>query len=282
MDAAATTLGAGEEEFGALMCVRRRGVLERVVVCLLALVFVASGCLFIAVAGLAGKHASSAGASLLVPGVGVFFLTVGVVMGIRVHRAIEFYEHGAVLRRLGRRPLRMLYREVGTLVFATVRQFINGVYAGTVLNIRLIEHSPGRRVIRFHGKYKERGKRAIATVFTKQFDSDVEMDRVRDRVAEVIAASYVDRLAQGEGLDWCGAGMITLVGFIPSIGESRGSVVPYEAVAFFDDNTLPYLDLNDSERLSLPTNGANFYVGVRLMEALATEAARPKEQDERL
>lgn len=111
------------------------------------------------------------------------------VWGIRVHRRIVFrcHERG-VFRRGLFTATSMRYDQVETFTHTATRQYYNGAYIGTSLNIVLVPQTgTGAKTIRF--------SRSVKNV-------DESLDNLRDHIAAVVAGRMLRSVSAGERVPW--------------------------------------------------------------------------------
>jgi len=203
-----------------------------------------------------------AGFSLALGGViGLCGMLTGVA-GVAFHTAsFRCYEHGVCQRRLF--VLRTLrYRDVESLSFSTLQQFVNSVYSGTVLKLELTPsaRSPGKKI---HFRITVR-------------DTDAELEWLRDHIAAIIATRMVADFAAGKGVRWTPQLRIQSSGILHQPRSLLGhpkhpTLVPFTSVTCCDIEEGQFrLWTNSQERAVLCVDAAepNFYAGFRLLQAL--------------
>jgi hypothetical protein len=141
-------------------------------------------------------------------------------MGRSVFRA---HERG-VFRRGFRSSTELLYDEVEQFIYSAVRQYYNGVYVGTALNITLIPPvASGKKPIRFSSSVK---------------NADEALDKMRDHISLVLAAKMLAQLSDGQRVNWTANLVLTPEGieFRPSgfVRRKEAVLLPFSRVHTFD------------------------------------------------
>lgn len=268
MDAASMPMGLGgvpqgSSALGTLITSRGQGAASRVVTVVVLSVLIlgcAVGAVFAAVAVLAGKWVALVG---LVLAAGFGFLCLA---GLKsAFRTVEFYEGGAVEILLGRRR-EVLYQNVTQMSYGIVRQYVNGVYAGTTVNMQL-RQAQGPK-LGYGGRYKEKPKGWAMTVFGRKFEGADELDVIRDVVAAHVANRLMDQIARGEPVVWAGCATITADGITPTRGRRKGQLVPWSQFAglSMDKGTLHLFATGDKKSfLDVVVGAGNVFPVIELI-----------------
>ncbi|HLP86024.1 MAG TPA: hypothetical protein VK157_16855 [Phycisphaerales bacterium] len=184
----------------------------------------------------------------------------------------EFFATGAVVRRGGETIIEMPYASVSRFRFLIVRQYVNGIYAGTSLDVRLTDDQ--RRCVRYQGKHKERAKGLGMTIFGKRFEGTDELDIVRILIAEQMLPAMSKRLAEVGSVEWCGKVQLSATGVTPVRGKYKRTEVPYAAIGGVMVKGGAYHAFRKGDErsfLDLAMGDENFWPGLLLFESLVSQ-----------
>lgn len=190
----------------------------------------------------------------------------------RCRTQYEFYASGVTMKRGGTIVNSLPYAAVEKFKFFVVRQYVNGIYTGTTLNVRMI--AADKRKIVFSGSHKERAKGLGHTIFVKRFEGTDEMDIVRILIAEQMLPALSKRLAEVGSVEWCGKVQLSATGVTPVRGKYKRTEVPYTAIsgAMFKDGAYHAFRKGDERSfLDLAMGEENFWPGLLLFESLVSQ-----------
>jgi hypothetical protein len=188
----------------------------------------------------------------------------------RMFRSVAFYQ-GGVVDRLFSRVQHFRYADAVGMNYSLVRQYVNGIYAGTELTLRLIMNDG--RVFNLCTRHKERPKGLSVTLIPKKktFEGEDEMDVIKDVIASYIADRLAAELAKGTPVAWCMNLEMTADGLRPLSGKHKGIVVPWRKIAGVSTER-GYLHLlahgADAPFISTPCAGYNFYPCMQLFATM--------------
>jgi hypothetical protein len=160
------------------------------------------------------------------------------------------------------RTQRLLDRDLQMVTFIAARQYIHGVYIGTTFLLSLTpSEDAGQPVI----TYRRIAPRA-----------DEELERLRDRAAQCLAARMAAELAQGRAVEWTETMRLRPEGVEHRPGGLLGrlrspTIISYDSVTQFDiDDGHFHLWVKYQERaiLKVETGKPNFYPGLILLERI--------------
>jgi hypothetical protein len=169
------------------------------------------------------------------------------------------YENGIVYVTR-RATTELLYRDMVSFTYSATRLLVNGVEAGTTVQL-VFESSDGRRRISYHLELSPYQDDAI--------------ERLREHISSIIAGSMARSLREGQPVKWTGQLAFTAEGLaIVREGSSgKGRVVPYNEVTHheFKEGAFFLHSKTDfgrpiKERVSQP----NFFPGYHLLLLLTT------------
>jgi hypothetical protein len=106
---------------------------------------------------------------------------------IRLFRAVDLYDHGAVERRFTRRSV-FRYEDVKSVDHSAVRRHVNFMYVGSVFSMRLTMLDG--RTLRIDGHYKPALLGAEITILGRTFKGPTASDVVRDVIEAHIAKRH--------------------------------------------------------------------------------------------
>ncbi len=196
-------------------------------------------------------------------------LALGLLFGRYVFRC---YERG-LMRRRGRREVRMAYADVVEFNYGATRMFYNGAYTGTSFSLSF--RSPGA-TIRYNVQIK---------------NPDADIENLRDHIAKVIGRRMFCEIREGKSVPWGGDAV-----FLPSGMQLRRSkmlgfssaaaeVLPYDQIRGTNMQQGVLYLFSKSEPKSVfskPVASANFFPGYYLLLTLldiTRQTAKPTEQN---
>ena len=187
----------------------------------------------------------------------------------------RFYETGVRLVTLGKPRRSMAYADCERFWFHTVRQYVNGIYAGTTVTITL--KAKGRRTVKWSGRHKEKPKGFAFTILGKrEFKGEDELDVVKLIIADAMADRWIDRLTAGTPVDWNGRLELSAVTATPRRGKRKGQAIAYADIDRFSvkDGTLHLFHTGDEKPfITVACGDTNFYPGMRVLERMWSLAA---------
>jgi hypothetical protein len=140
--------------------------------------------LFLIVAGIGGGNPAPIGVGV---GLSALFALCAWI-ALRMRRSVFRCHEQGVYRRSTFTEGTLRYDELSQFTYSATRQYYNGVYVGTALNLTLTpERETGKRAIRFNSNVK---------------NVDEALDKLRDHIAAMLAARMLQRLAAGERVTW--------------------------------------------------------------------------------
>lgn len=142
----------------------------------------------------------------------------------RSFKSIVFYHLGAVLSCGHRSLITIPYPEADRFDFGVTRQYINGIYTGTTLNLRL--STPDKRRITYSGRFNLKAK----GFFKRQYEIHDEMEGVKQIIAEQMAVGMLDRVLAGERLEWGRVYAISSEGLTFLRGKRKGELLPFSSL----------------------------------------------------
>ncbi len=167
-----------------------------------------------------------------------------------------FHELG-VARTRGRRRIIIPYAQASEFIMNVVHQYHNGIYAGTVVRLRL--KTPDGRSIAYDGGYKVKSKGFLKRTFEIKDD----LEGIRHAIGEQMADVFIERMLKGEPLNWCDRARLTPDGLTPSRGKAKGQLLTYAQIErqAIQSGTLTLFRQQDKRRgfLAIPCAGTNFW-----------------------
>jgi hypothetical protein len=158
--------------------------------------------------------------------------------------------------------------------YSIIRQYINGAYAGTNLNIQL-RTADGRR-LGYGGRYSE--KLVGQGLFKAgRFEGSDPMDLIRAVVSQYVAARMTEALARGQGVPWPGIATISAQGLTPSRGRKKGVLVPWDQFAGMTlDKGVLHLFARSEQKsfLDIVAGAVNVYPAMEVIAGI-TDSGRP-------
>lgn len=221
------------------------------------------------------------------PRKGISSILIGVLMAVAAVAAVwyiirhmrtrhEFYERGVQVHRGKAFVREMAYADVRKFELATVRQYVNGIYAGTSLRMRI--EDANRCVIRFSGSHKEKATFLGGTLLNQRFKGEDELDVVRMMIAEQMLPALSQQLASNGSVVWCNRHVLSATGITPSNGTRKRTLVPYQSIFGFAVQAGLYHVFVEGDKksfISIPINSENFWPGLMLFEQLMAQYHQP-------
>lgn len=211
-------------------------------------------------------------------GVGLFILllVVTATWSAWTNRVNIFRCHSSGVSHTTPRGVHKLrYGNVGSFSYSGIRQFVNGAYTGTTVNIRFEPLDPTHgEPIRYSATFK---------------NADDELDNLRDFISRVIAGHMHRRLRDNTPVRWCGGLVFHLTGLElrRSAGRFRGKLDPeiyaYERISSIDISQGVFRLALDGEKkwaVEEQVSQSNFFPGyVLLMTILHPTPATDQKVD---
>jgi hypothetical protein len=222
----------------------------------------------IAVAGIAG------GGGMIAFWVGLALVLGGIAGAVAVwNRRVKVFRCHAygVARTTPKGVTKLLYKDIGSFTYSGVRQYVNGGYAGTTVNLRFEPLDEGR------------GEPLVYSATIK--NSDDALDNLREFISRVVAGHMLRRLQAGQAVRWTKS-----LTFLPdglSVGKGgwakgRGGagVIPYNRLRNFDitDGVFRLATGTGTEWVvEEPVSQPNFFPGFTLLMLILypPQEARP-------
>ena len=191
----------------------------------------------------------------------------------------RFYETGARVFVMGKPKRSMPYAECERFWYHTVRQYINGIYAGTTVTITL--KAKGMKTVKWSGRHKEKPKGFSFTVLGKgEFKGEDELDVVKLIIADAMADRWINQITAGHPVDWSGRMELALDHATPRKGKRKGQNIAYADIDRYsvkDGHMHLFHKGEEKPFLSIACGDTNFYPGVRVMERMWSVALAPED-----
>jgi hypothetical protein len=178
--------------------------------------------------------------------------------GLSVHE-------GGVTERSLFSDRRLLYSQIKSFQFGGVRQFVNGNYRGTWLNIRFTADPDGPEIA--YGEGFQGG--------------DLDLDLLREHVTHVLADRFLERLHQGDKIRWGSSALFTREGLEVweprPIDSGMSRHVRYEeGFQYVSENGTFSLYIGDETEAatSFEFSATNFYPGFEMLNRLSPIRSR--------
>ncbi len=201
--------------------------------------------------------------AVLMGGLAYFFLR-------RIMIACDFYESGVVLRAW-RRTSEYPYADVEWFIYNLVRQYHNGIYAGTSLTLKM--KMDDSHTFSYSGTHKEKKK---GILFKSRFEGEDEMDLVREAIEIHVAERVEQELAQNGQVDWCGCAKLKSDGLVPARGKKKGTLVPWNEMGamWYKNGQFSISSAAEEKKgfITIPVMGRNFFACQRVFGRLAEPA----------
>jgi hypothetical protein len=181
------------------------------------------------------------------------------VAGVLVHGAkkvVRFFERGAAMYQGKKQTASLAYSDVDSITFNVTRQYINGIYAGTAVAIKL---KAGDAKVSWAGRHKEKPKGLAITSLGKKFEGEDELDAIKLVIADHVAERWEATLLDGGEIKWCGM-TLTADGLI----IKKKQPVPLENIAIaMDHGWCSFADLGTQKEIaSCNLATENFWPGI--------------------
>jgi hypothetical protein len=256
----AETKVVDETSLGRILFERKQNVIAVVVSAIVFMVFTLIGI----VAGFESIGLAIA-ALILIVVVAVLAGFVALSMG-----RLKCHERGVQqTSAFGSRSLR--YDQVERFTFSAIRQYVNGGYTGTTLNLA------------FDPLPSSGAKRIVYNTSVKGEDGD--LDALRDHIARVIAARMSRDFAAGQTVEWTDSitFLPTGIQYVPSgmFGKKAPALIPFEEYGGFNmDQGVFYLFHKGKAKSvhSEKTSVVNFFPGFYLLLAILHSENGAEEQ----
>jgi hypothetical protein len=194
-------------------------------------------------------------------------ISVGILVEIwiRGSRLFQCYERG-IFNATRSGQATVTYQEVSAFSYTGVRQFVNGMYMSTRVQL-IFERFDGEDPLIYKGE--------------SAFD-DEQLDGLRDHISRVVAGHLLNRLRNGETVVWTPQLAFTPEGLVVSRVEKKGArgetrIVPYDQLGEHEfKEGVFYLHTKDGfgRPIQDPVSQRNFFPGYYLM-LLLNSAAQP-------
>ena len=161
---------------------------------------------------------------------------------------------------LTRREKRLMYEDIGSFTYGATRHYYNGVYTGTVFNLR------------FEPRSEQAGDRITYTATIK--NADGELDNLRDHISQVLAFKMLKRLQDGREVKWAGATFQQDGLELPStkmFGRGEPRHLPYGEIAGTNMEDGHFYLFATGEKKSVfgtPVSAKNFFPGLILLQLI--------------
>lgn len=200
--------------------------------------------------------------------IGAVMLGAAAYECFKILYSYDFYEQG-LIRKGPRGTDEFAYDAVERFSYNLVRHYHNGVYTGTLMNLKLWMDD-GRK-FSYGGKHKERRR----GFFKRRFEGEDEMDIVREAI-EIHVAERVEKALQQTGeFEWCNAASVSRAGVTPRVGKRKGTLVAWNELneVWTKNGHLHLAAVGDKKSfVSIPSAGLNFFPCMRVFSRLAEEA----------
>lgn len=256
-------------EFGSLLSSRGHGSIVVITITVF-LALVAAGGISLGVVGVRSAllHGRLDGVAVAV--LGTLIVLAFCAWGYAaVRRRVDFYESGAVDRRLIR-DRDYAYQDALTLRVSIVQIHLQLAHVATVLKLSM-KMDTGRK-LKYGGRLKTKGGFALLTPKVHRDAAD-ELDSVLMAISRFIASRLADQIVDCGSVDWCKRAAITPDGVTPRRGRLKGECVPWSRLAetrLKDAMALLYETKHKRPFLRLKTGAENFHPGYWLCQDLAS------------
>lgn len=265
--------GPPRGDFGMFIANRRRGWAVRIIQGAFTAVFGLMGLLF-AVPAVASAIRFEWDGALVFGLFSVVPLGLAYFFARHVHVSIDLYERGLVWKSPIRRG-ELAYKDLVRLDYGIVRQYVNGLYTGTLVTIGLF--AVDGRKFKWVGRYKETPKGWAFTSFGRTFEVTDRFDFARELIAIHVADVLESELASKGKVAWTKGATITPNGIIPAYGRRKGSTIRWEeihSVAERDGHLMVFDGESRERAFGIPCAGANYFPGLELVARVSRAAGR--------
>lgn len=204
---------------------------------------------------------------VVIAGMVLISLAVGGVLVHGAKKVVRFFERGAAMYQGKKQTAAAAYSDVDSIMFNVTRQYINGVYAGTAVAIKL---TAGGTKISWSGRHKEKPKGLAIVSLGKKFEGEDELDAIKLVIADHVADRWESTLLDGGEIKWCGM-TLTADGLI----IKKNPPVPLENIAIaIDQGWCSFADLKTQKQIAVCSLAMeNFWPGIMVL-ARFDDAAR--------
>lgn len=188
----------------------------------------------------------------------------------------RFFERGLSVTRFGAERRTLAYIDTSRLLFTVTRQYINGIYAGTALAVKLTD-TAGRK-LSFSGRYKEKSKGFGFTILHKKFEGEDEMDVVKLIIAESVADRMVEQMERDGSVEWAAKVRLSPGGVTAPSGKRKRQEVAYEKIVSVlpKDGFLHLFHEGDEKSfVGVPFNAENSWPGFVVWQRMMQVAHQP-------
>ncbi len=255
------------DDFGEIIAERRRGFGELGAIGLVCSGAIAS--LYFGVAMLNSRLPHQRDLAIVLLFVGALCVVLA-AFGVRSYRTTtEFRVLGVCACRGGKRLRSMAYADCERFTYSITRQYVNGIYTGTSLVVKL--QARGKKTIKWTGSHKQKPVGLSYTILGKgEFKGEDELDVVKLIIADAMADRWIDRLLGGESIAW---GKLTLdaTTATPKRGKRKGQLIPFADIdrLSFNEGWLHLFHKGeDRSFFSMQMNDENFWPGMRVIERM--------------
>lgn len=266
---------AADPALGAFITTRKKGLIDKIVY--LTLIAIATlGALLALVAAVGQVTEGNVLNALIVAAVAAGVLAL-CFLGFRaLFRTVSFHEYGALEQRFSRRRT-FMYADAEGMRFGVTRQYVNGIYAGTSLSLKIVM-TDGRKLT-FGGRYKEKPKGFSWSIFGRTFEGQDEIDVVRDVIAANIAKRMMSRVQSEGSVAWMSGVQISLEGLTSRGGRRKNQLVSWREIAGFriESGFAHIFAAGDTKSfITLHCGGHNFFPGWQLVASFMEAHAAPE------
>jgi hypothetical protein len=193
---------------------------------------------------------------LIFVGLGMVALGFGLVAASFFNRINIFRAHSlGVMRKTALSEKQLRYDEVATFTWAATRQFVNGAYTGTTMNLAFLPE-PGL------------GAPSI-TYGTTLKGQDEELDNLRDFISRIMAGRWLQALQRGHAVAWTAKSTFLPEGLIHGKGgyDSDANPIPYNSLLRWsiDNGWLSVFGVASKPLVQEQINQPNFFPGFTLL-----------------
>lgn len=139
----------------------------------------------------------------------------------------EFYVQGVIVKRGGNVLRSMPYAICEQFRFESTRHYYNGLYTGTIIDLRL--RATGWPSIKWNGKHKEKPKGLAITFLGKNFKGEDELDAIKFIIAEHVADKWLAEFDAGRPVLWQTLELSSR-GIVPQRGKFKDELIMYQQV----------------------------------------------------
>ena len=181
-------------------------------------------------------------------------------------RTVEFYEHGAIVRRLGLVRTRLAYRDLVKHRYRRVHLRRYGAYAGSHVLLTLRDRNA--RKVFYHAPHKQQmiGTNGLFSREYQMHGSD-PIDDVSKCAALFITRQWMARLSNGESIEWHPRATLTPEGIASWSGSAKGTIALYSEIVRVTCNSKQAMIFTSASEpfITLPTGDVNVLPGLYLV-----------------